>query len=81
MRERHVEWVEHLAGFLERCTELSSGPNPLFWNNLVCSAFIASQGDAKMKAEVRQRVQEILLTQVGDHATVGLRQILEAINE
>lgn len=78
-REHHVEWVEHLAGFLERCTELGSGPRPLFWNNLVCSAYIISHGDAQAQSELRRRVEEILRTRVGDHAAAGLRQMLEAI--
>jgi orotate phosphoribosyltransferase len=79
-RERHIEWVEHLAGFLERCTDLGSGPRPLFWNNLVCSAYIASHGDAQAQGELRRRVEEILRTRAGDHAAGGLRQMLEAIN-
>jgi hypothetical protein len=78
-REHHVEWVEHLAGFIERCTELGSGPRPLFWNNLVCSAYIASHGDVRAQGELRRRVEEILRTRVGDHAAAGLRQMLEAI--
>jgi orotate phosphoribosyltransferase len=80
-RERHVEWVKHLGGFLERCTELGSGPRPLFWNNLVCGAYIASHGDAQAQGELRQWVEEILQTHTGDHAAAGLRQMLEAISE
>lgn len=78
-REHHTEWVEHLAAFIERCTDLGSGPRPLFWNNLVCSAYIASHGDVQAQSELRGRVEEILRTGVGDHPAAGLRQMLEAI--
>jgi hypothetical protein len=80
-REHDVEWVEHLAGFIERCRELGSGPRPLFWNNLVCSAYIASHGDVQAQSEVRRRLEEILQSRVGHHAAAGLRQMLEALGD
>jgi orotate phosphoribosyltransferase len=79
-RERHLDWAEHLAGFLDRCPELSLAPRPLFWNNLVCSAYIASHGNAQAQGELRRRVEEILRTHPGDHAAAGLRRVLEAID-
>lgn len=78
-RERHLDWVEHLAGFLGRCHELGSGPRPMFWNNLVCSAYIASHDDAPAQSELRRHLEGILRTHTGEHAAAGVRRILEAI--
>jgi orotate phosphoribosyltransferase len=78
-RERHLDWVEHLPGFLDRCAALGSGPQPMFWNNLVCSAYLASHDDALARGELRRHVEEILRTHTGGHAAAGLRRIMEAI--
>jgi orotate phosphoribosyltransferase len=78
-REGQVDWIEHLAGFLKRCAELGSGPKPLFWNNLVCSAYVASHGDESAQHEIRRCVEGILQSHTNEHAAAGLRQILDAI--
>jgi adenine/guanine phosphoribosyltransferase-like PRPP-binding protein len=79
-RERHTEWVEELGGLLERCAALRLGPRPLFWNTLVCHAYLSSHSAPEEAAALRTRLVTLIGVQQSAHAARGLQQMLEAVD-